>query len=237
MPRLASPPGQKAKLFIGLDLGQMADYTALAVVQKREERRPRPPADSAEWGYLHRSDEVTFLEYQLRHLERLPLGTPYTEVAKRVRQVQTSEPVASAKSYVVVDVTGVGLPVFEMLKGAGVEDLHGVSIHAGDAVTRDGRINRVPKRDLVSTLQVLLQGGKLKFAEGLPDGEVLRHELQSFRAKINLATGHDSYEAWREGDHDDLVLALALACWFAENREPRDWSEPRSIAFSFGRRL
>jgi len=34
--------------------------------------------------------------------------------------------------------------------------------------------------------------------------------------KINLATGHDSYEAWREGDHDDLVLAVAMACWTGE---------------------
>jgi len=32
-----------------------------------------------------------------------------------------------------------------------------------------------------------------------------------------VATGHDSYEAWREGDHDDIVLSLAVACWSAEN--------------------
>ena len=34
--------------------------------------------------------------------------------------------------------------------------------------------------------------------------------------KINVATGHDSYEAWREGDHDDLVLSLALAVWYGQ---------------------
>ena len=37
--------------------------------------------------------------------------------------------------------------------------------------------------------------------------------------KITLA-GNDTYEAWRESDHDDLVLAAALATWFGEKRSP-----------------
>ena len=35
--------------------------------------------------------------------------------------------------------------------------------------------------------------------------------------KIDPITAHDSYGAWREGQHDDLVLAVALAVWFAEH--------------------
>jgi hypothetical protein len=31
-----------------------------------------------------------------------------------------------------------------------------------------------------------------------------------------VATGHESPEAWRERDHDDLVLAVALAVWCGE---------------------
>ena len=46
----------------------------------------------------------------------------------------------------------------------------------------------------------------------------LKKELLNFRVKINISTSHDSYEAWREGDHDDLVLAVALACWRARKR-------------------
>lgn len=45
--------------------------------------------------------------------------------------------------------------------------------------------------------------------------------------RSGIATGHDSYEAWRDGDHDDLVLSLAMACWFAENAEPDDWSDAK----------
>jgi hypothetical protein len=29
---------------------------------------------------------------------------------------------------------------------------------------------------------------------------------------VPLAAGNEIFEAWRERDHDDVVLALALAC-------------------------
>ena len=42
----------------------------------------------------------------------------------------------------------------------------------------------------------------------------------TFSAKISKSTAHETYEAWREGNHDDLVLSGALACWAGE-RYPR----------------
>jgi hypothetical protein len=42
----------------------------------------------------------------------------------------------------------------------------------------------------------------------------------TFRAKISKSTAHETYEAWREGNHDDLVPSGALACWAGE-RYPR----------------
>ncbi len=42
-------------------------------------------------------------------------------------------------------------------------------------------------------------------------------ELQNFRIKFTKA-GNDTYEAWRESDHDDLVLAAAMAAWFGEKK-------------------
>jgi hypothetical protein len=90
-----------------------------------------------------------------------------------------------------------------------------ITITGGDSVVRDNKAFRVPKRDLVSTVQVLLQGGRLKIAPALAESALLVQELQNFQVKIS-DLGHDSYGAWREGTHDDLVLAAALACWHAE---------------------
>ena len=74
----------------------------------------------------------------------------------------------------------------------------------------------MPKRDLVSTISVLLQTERLKVAESLQDAALLVQELLNFRVKIDPLTAHDSYGAWREGQHDDLVLAVALASWYGE---------------------
>ena len=48
-----------------------------------------------------------------------------------------------------------------------------------------------------------------------------QYSVQLFRCFISSQNGsflhtHDTYGAWREGVHDDLVLATALACWYAE---------------------
>ena len=61
--------------------------------------------------------------------------------------------------------------------------------------------------------------------------QVFREELINFRVKINLKTAHDSYEAWREGEHDDLVLSVALAAWFAERRyRNTDWKLAEALS-------
>ena len=52
----------------------------------------------------------------------------------------------------------------------------------------------------------------------VPLRPVLVREMQNFTVKINPQTAHDSYGAWRENEHDDLVYALAMAAWQAETR-------------------
>ncbi len=84
----------------------------------------------------------------------------------------------------------------------------------------DGNFYRVPKRDLIGVTQVLLQSGRLKIAAALPEAAQLTKELLNFKVKIDPQTAHDSYSAWREGIHDDLVLALSLACWMGERYKP-----------------
>jgi hypothetical protein len=209
--------------FVGLDLGQSADYTALAVVQSVKEK------DEA-------STLRTFLH--LRHLERYPLRTPYTDVAERVAALMRSETlnrdeydpsrgrVAKPRVELIVDKTGVGVAVTDLLKARGLK-FTAVTIHGGEKVTRSGGAYNVPKLDLVAALEVPFHTQALKVAEGLELWGTLREELQNFRRKVNTKTTHASFEHWRETDHDDLVLAAALACWGATAR--RGWRTLRVI--------
>jgi hypothetical protein len=67
----------------------------------------------------------------------------------------------------------------------------------------------------VSALQLLLQSRRLHIARSLEHAATLVKELENFRVKITAAA-RETYEAWREGQHDDLVLAAALAAWMGE---------------------
>ncbi len=91
----------------------------------------------------------------------------------------------------------------------------GITIPGGDAVERNGLGYRVPKKDLVSAVRLLLDGGRLAWPASMPEAEVLEAELRTFRTKITAAL-HDTYNA-REGTHDDLLLALAVACRASEH--------------------
>lgn len=74
----------------------------------------------------------------------------------------------------------------------------------------------MPKRDLITNLQILLQNGKLQIAKGLKEGAALVDELVNFQTKIS-ESGMDTYGA-RSGSHDDIVLSVAMGAWLA-NRE------------------
>jgi hypothetical protein len=184
---------------VGVDLGQAQDYTAVVVVEHQ----------SAWVGGLPERKHFPEL-YMARHVERLPLKTTYPAVVDAIKRLMADGQLKAAR--LVVDATGVGAPVVDLLRKAGLNPA-AVMITAGGKETRDGLTYHVPKRDLVGQVQVLLQSGKLKIADGLPLGPKLVQELLAFKVTIDPKTAHDSYAAWREGDHDDLVLALALACW------------------------
>ena len=166
----------------------------------------------------------------MRHIERVR-GVSYPAVVEHTRSLlealRAGEP--QPELALVLDYTGVGRPVADMIAAAKLDaKLRLVTITGGDAVTQGERGEwRVPKRDLAGVVQLLLQSGRLRIGEGLPLAGTLTQELKNFRVKINLA-GHDSYgvvEEWRAGNHDDLVLALALACWWGE-RLPRPVTTP-----------
>jgi hypothetical protein len=173
-----------------LGLGQAQDFSALVVAEHQ---------DGA---------------YRVRHIERWTLGTGYPTIVRDVQALLIS-PRLAGRSTLLVDHTGCGRPVVDMLRQAGLV-LLAVSIHGGDNVSFQQMDYRTPKRDLVGAVQVLLQQERLQIAEALPLTPILTSELQAFRVKIDPLTTHDSYSFWRERDHDDLVLALALACWWGQ---------------------
>lgn len=229
--------------YFGLDLGQSADFTALAVLEEPiwvgEDYHTRYDGlwrSEVGHGWISPAglpavyvDRVRAINLnvgrpahpplRLRHLKRSPLRTPYGEIITELRGLLMADAVGHLPTALVVDKTGVGAGVVDYMRDKGLRPTP-VTIHGGNRVIWEpwhvGGGVRVPKRDLVSAVEVLLQNGRLEIAPELEHARLLKQELLNFKVKIDPKTAHDSYEHWREGDHDDLVLAVALAAWRRE---------------------
>ena len=191
-------------------MGQSRDYTAMAAIERAE------LVGGFDYAMRAYRKEVAL---RLRLLERVPLGTAYPEVVERVRLVTGSKQLAG-RCHLAVDGTGVGRPVVDLLRRARLEAvLMPVTITSGQMETREQGFYRVPKRDLIIGLQVLLQRGGLHIAAKLPFARKLVEEMEAMEVKVSPA-GNEQYAAWREGTHDDLVFAVALAYWSAQKAYP-----------------
>jgi len=176
----------------GLDLGQAHEFTGLALVESANS--PHPP------------------EHALRYLQRFPPGTAYDVIANTIGTLLQSTSLPGCT--VVADVKVVGSKLVPLLRsGVRPASLIPAVVTNAQSVAEVEGVWQVPKRDLVTGLQILLQAKRLKVARNLPEAEVLVRELSMFRAR---PTQPQEALDWRNGSHDDLVLAVALACWWSE---------------------
>jgi hypothetical protein len=180
---------------IGLDFGPSGEPTGLAIVERALSVRGLPPPT-----------------VNVRHVERFPPGIPLPEILRAVARRTAVVPQAP----LIVDRTAVGASLISQLrrqlKGRAV---HIATITAGGTVEHLAGYWRIPKTELVTSTQWLLQTHRLKIAQGIPHAELLLTEMADFRLR-RIALNPTDHIAWREGAHDDLVFAVALACWFAE---------------------
>lgn len=189
---------------IGVDLGQRVDPTALCVCEV--ERRDYE-LDGRQWPHRPQGGEH---HYVVRHLERLPLGTPYPAVVDRLAEVYGKLTEESPDVRLWVDATGVGQPVIDLLEKA---DLPVVPVYltGTDKAVKEGREFRLGKAVMVSRLQVLLQSGHIHLPK-TAEAEALVQELLSYEIRVT-DDAHAQFGAFKVGAHDDLATALGLACW------------------------
>jgi hypothetical protein len=103
-----------------------------------------------------------------------------------------------------------------MFTAAGLRAIR-VSITAGIDITKQDSLRwSVAKTQLISGVDARLHSGELRFAAELGEASALAEELKDFRRHLSTA-GRATYQA-RTGKHDDLVLAVAIAVWWATER-------------------
>ena len=192
-------------VLIGVDVGQKRDPTAICVVEVEERPAPPPSAggDSSSRAVVH---------FPVRYLERLPLGTPYPDISRRLAEiVKGARAKAKSTPEVYVDATGVGQPVVDLLRvDARPARITAVYFTHGDRRTVELGVGiKLGKAWLVSRLQTLLQTGRLHLPK-TDEAEALAKELLDYEIRVS-EDANDRYGAFRVGTHDDLVTALGLA--------------------------
>jgi hypothetical protein len=145
--------------------------------------------------------------FRIGYLTRLPLKTPYPAQVEAIRRIVGRLPRGTD---LVVDFTGVGRGIFDMLVDRGLNPT-GVTMTGGIEVHRAGNIVTIPKSTLVSKLVAKVHAGELAVHKDLNDWPTLRRELLNFRSEVTPA-GQETWNA-RSGEHDDLVIATALCVW------------------------
>jgi len=188
---------------VGIDIGQMADPTAVSVADLRTRT------------------------VRILRLERLPLRQPYPDQVRRlvtlIRNLRAyalrEARITADRSRLIniyVDVTGVGRSPHDMLIEANTAAnvrVYAVTLTAGSEVSRDGYELHIPKLDLVDRLRRLMEEGRLEVPAGSAEARAVQTELRMF-AGVKTSAASVSTGA-REGAHDDLVIALALSAWEA----------------------
>lgn len=195
------------KVFLGIDFGQANDYTTLAILEKTTVLT----GAKNHWNYERAKEE----RFSIRHLERLPLGTPYPLVVARIGQIVRSAP-RKPDMWLCADATGVGRPVIDMIRDQRLGCmLYAVTVTSGNTESSDSIYYNVPKSKLLNQLILQFESGTLKVSRHLDLAETLLEELAGLRVKVTSA-GNDIYTTWRTNQHDDLLFAVALAHWLAQ---------------------
>lgn len=204
-------PYRPPRFIAGLDVGQMADPSALIVM----ERSMRLQNGQLEPYYF------------VGHLERIPLQTPYPVMVKGVRERLER---VGERCVLSIDATGVGRGVVDLFREGWTEydartmdrrTLPGKPTIIALTLTNadHARAERwdeqyVPRRDVIMAFMLCLQQQRFQGAASLPELPTLIQEARAFQWKKS-ATG-DDYAAWSTGKHDDLLFATAIAVWYGD---------------------
>lgn len=215
-------PGTPTGYVMAVDLGQARDWSA-AVVNERVE------ADRIEYQ-RSKFDPVPrearrrpMIRHNLVRLHRYPLGTSYPDICRSLREVMQQLPPLRGAPELIVDGTGVGIAVVDQMRELGLQP-RAITITGGFNESGTYQNKRVAKKILASLMDAVLSEHRLKVPSADPLAQVLISELRAFTVRITSA-GSEQFAALREKDHDDLVLAAALAVWAAEKRaRPIQWA-------------
>jgi len=198
---------QSRKDIVGVDLGQANDRAAAFHLGRNKYVPP----------FIGPRDE-RWVCGVIRRWER---NTDYTEVVEDLLRFPAEKPILC------VEYNGVGRPVIDLLRRRAREvgfqgriipittaqsnsKIHAVNTSLGTSIS-------VPKVELVTSIELLRQQ-KMLVLPNIPEVALLIKEMGVFQSHIRQTQRSVSLTFGASGsNHDDLVIAAGIACWYAIN--------------------
>jgi hypothetical protein len=204
---------------IAVDCGRVVDYATFSIFRDRLTQREntrdqidiRLPVD------LQDIPRTLVRIYELVYLDEMR-GVSYPMIAKRLWEVTQNPQIAQDYS-IVIDATGVGVAVIDLMRAPPYQlSPVGVTVTAGREITMSDFGYNVPKRDVVTNLELLYQTGRIKVAR-MKHADTFRDQLKYF-TKQTTPTGQPAWGNQSDSIHDDFVMGGALGLWYAEKIMP-----------------
>jgi len=196
---------------MALELGKTSEGTAIAMVERLDppdSPRPTtaPPAKA---------------RYELKMMHRCPPGETYVQVtdktlellekAKQKLRERCGRSVNIQLSWI-LDQTVVGKSVVDMvLERIGCPFAHRVILAGNHTERESDGLHFISKHLLISEIEALLEEERLKFPTKGRRARDLKEGLLSYKQQSSQTVAPD-IDPWRDQPHDDLVLAVGLAC-------------------------
>jgi len=199
---------------IGVDLGRVKDYCTINIFEDRLVERP-----TTRQPYTRRitpMEAPTMLTriYDLIELGEM-VGVSYPDIAARINKI-CMNPRVSKPYALVLDATGVGIAVCDMLRAPPYNLFpYGITSTSGAQPSDSPWGKNVPKLDLVTNMLLLFETERIKIAADLAHLDDYRDQLKDFSTIPSRGGGKFSNE--HEGVHDDFVMGSAVVLWYAEN--------------------
>lgn len=226
--------------FMGLDLGKEQDHTAFAVLEERqgvwcdelndyvlydEDCKTGTGRDTV---HFHVNNDKKNEELGLVHLSQIPLHTEWAAVAGEVEGLigRCLKREKRSDIQLWVDATGIGDPIIEAYLKPIHQKYKNCFLRSVKIVSGDGgykpKDKSVSKIHLVDNATVMRERKEFSIAKDLRDKpviELFEKQIQSFKRKEGKRAGTILYEGM--GEHDDLIIAFALACLGVKHRAQR----------------
>lgn len=216
-PTKVKPRLERVRYVAGLDVAQQNDWTALAVLEL----------------IYKQSNPKRLAEIRLVALDRWQ--KLYPDTLEELGVIFSDEPL-KLSTILATDATGPGLHLYEdmirdeaLLSCVGKERITPVVITSGQNEESDGRFRKVPKHLLITRLQSATRRRAIRVPRKLPLYNILESELEGYEMKISEGSKRVTFSNNpRDGgpEHDDTILALALAWWRA-NYKPKGTTKLR----------